>query len=49
MNAIQFKTYARHGMIKIPNEYPDFWDKKLNVIILAGVLPISITHFWLHS
>jgi len=35
MNAIQFKTYARHGMIKIPHEYPDFLDKELNVIILV--------------
>ncbi len=35
MNAIHRKTDARHGMIKIPNEYPDFLDKELNVIILV--------------
>lgn len=35
MNAIQFKTYARHGIIKIPNEYQNFLDKELNVIILV--------------
>ncbi|HDN27956.1 MAG TPA: hypothetical protein ENG03_12855 [Thioploca sp.] len=34
MNAVQFKTFARDGLIKIPSEYKDFLDKELSVILL---------------
>ncbi len=34
MNAIQFRTYARHGVIKIPEQYQDRLDKELTVILL---------------
>jgi formylglycine-generating enzyme required for sulfatase activity len=33
MNAVQFKTVARDGLIKIPTEYKDFLDKELSVIL----------------
>jgi hypothetical protein len=36
MNAIQFRTFAREGIIKIPSEYQDFLDKELNIIILTA-------------
>ena len=34
MNAIQFRTYARHGVIKIPEQYHDRLERELTVILL---------------
>jgi hypothetical protein len=34
MHAIQFRTYARHGTIKIPELYQEWQDRELTVILL---------------
>lgn len=34
MNAIQFRTYARQGVIKIPEQYHNHLDNELTVILL---------------
>jgi hypothetical protein len=34
MHAIQFRTYAKHGTIKIPEPYQEWQDRELTVILL---------------
>lgn len=34
MDTIQFKTHSYDGIIEIPQEYQEFLDRELNVILL---------------
>jgi hypothetical protein len=34
MNAIEFKTFAQNGILKIPDEYVGWYNKTLRVILL---------------
>lgn len=35
MQAIEFETYIKNGVIEIPERYKDFNEKKIKVIIMA--------------
>ncbi len=35
MNAIEFNAFAQDGMLKIPSEHVDWYNKSLRVILLA--------------
>jgi len=44
MNAIEFNAFAQDGMLKIPSEHVDWYNKSLRVILLAEPIENTEKH-----
>ncbi|EIJ44132.1 hypothetical protein BegalDRAFT_3313 [Beggiatoa alba B18LD] len=42
MNAIEFETVAENGVLKIPDEYQEWYNQSLKVILLTQTLKNTV-------